>query len=46
LSEPVDASLLAGAALVIGGIALVNARPGWVARLARRPAAVDEPLRT
>ena len=28
LNEPVDASLLLGAALVIGGIALVNAPPG------------------
>jgi drug/metabolite transporter (DMT)-like permease len=46
LSEPVDASLLAGAALVIGGIALVNAPPGWIARLARQRPAVDEPLRT
>ena len=29
LNEPVDSGLLGGAALVIAGIAMVNARPGW-----------------
>ena len=45
LAEPVDASLLVGAALVIGGIALVNAQPGWRARLAGRGTA-GEPVRS
>ncbi len=36
LREPVDASLLLGAALVIAGIALVNARPGSRLTLPRR----------
>jgi len=44
LSERVDASLLAGAGLVIGGIALVNAPPDWRSRLARRGMTVGEPL--
>jgi drug/metabolite transporter (DMT)-like permease len=49
LSEPVDARLLIGTALVIGGIALVNARYGSRPLFRRREAATesqDAPIRT
>jgi len=43
LSEPVDARLIAGTALVIGGIALVNGRWGSRALFGRSEAAVVKP---
>jgi drug/metabolite transporter (DMT)-like permease len=43
LSEPVDARLIVGTALVIGGIALVNARWGSRALFGRSEAAVARP---
>jgi drug/metabolite transporter (DMT)-like permease len=50
LSEPVDARLLIGTALVIGGIALVNARFGSKPLFRRREAnpseSPDAPIRT
>jgi len=42
LSEPIDARLIAGTALVIGGIALVNLRRGWRSTLRRSPAPAAE----
>jgi drug/metabolite transporter (DMT)-like permease len=42
LSEPVDARLIAGTSLVIGGIALVNARWGSRALFGRSEGAVAE----
>jgi drug/metabolite transporter (DMT)-like permease len=43
LSEPIDARLLIGTALVIGGIALVNSRYGARPLFQRQPAAVESP---
>jgi drug/metabolite transporter (DMT)-like permease len=43
LSEPVDARLIVGTALVIGGIALVNARWGSRALFGRRETAIAKP---
>jgi len=42
LSEPIDARLIAGTALVIGGIALVNLRRGWRSTARRSPAPAAE----
>jgi drug/metabolite transporter (DMT)-like permease len=42
-NEPVDATMILGTALIIGGVALVNARMGSRASFMRRPAARVEP---
>jgi drug/metabolite transporter (DMT)-like permease len=41
LHEPVDGRLIAGTALIIGGVALVNARPSWRPQFTRRTARVE-----
>ena len=40
--EPVDVSMILGTALIIGGVALVNARPSWRPSFARRAGAQVE----
>ena len=40
-NEPIDATMILGTALIIGGVALVNARPSWRPQFTRRAAPVE-----
>ena len=40
-NEPIDATMIVGTALIIGGVALVNARPSWRPQFTRRAAPVE-----